>query len=270
LSESDTTNEYDLEALSALVERNPGCPEFPALAEALRRKGRANEAREVSERGLAEAPSRMAGQVSLGLSLLDLEDVDSARLALSPILDSLLEPHRREVQAKQEADPSEDAQPLPQIASPDGAETFDANVDDSEIAMAFEEAEAERDQMVSVNDMAERALLDHAPIDPTGQSTPVDEEGFEIGASRVYSTPTMANLLEQQGDPEAARTIRDTLDGAPPEIDAPLSMDAAVVPEAQPTAPDAGEDADGPGERDRWRIIDTLETWLLNIGRGGT
>jgi hypothetical protein len=265
---SDETDEYDLQALKALVERNPGCPEFPALAEALRRAGLAEEARAVAERGLLQAPIRMSGQVSLGLSLIDLDDIVAARQALAPILDSLLEPHR--LAGAVQLIPLDDESnvtltPLP--AAPDGGETFDDAVDDQEIAVAFETAEAERDQMVSVNDMAERALLDAAPIDPSGPPQVDAEVPFEIGSSTTYNTSTMADLLEQQGDRHAAQTIRENLDGNAPTAPRDSAMDAAEAPAFRPSIHDA---PDPVAEGERVRIVHTLETWFHNLRRSRT
>jgi hypothetical protein len=264
---SEKTDVYDLLALRALVERNPGCPEFPALAEALRRAGRPGEAKGVSLRGLLQAPSRMSGQVSLGLSLIDLDDIAAARKALAPILDSLLERHRL-VNAAEPwpvEDLSDDAD-TPLATVPEGGETFDAAVDDDEIAAAFETAEADRDQMVSVNDMAEQALLDTAPIDPSGPPSVDEDEPFEIGSSTTYSTTTMANLLEQQGDREGAQTIRQTLDRGASEGATDSLMDAAEVPAAANVAADEAV-PDAAAEGERVRVVHTLETWLHNIQR---
>jgi hypothetical protein len=267
---SDETEEYDLQALKALVERNPGCPEFPALAEALRRAGLAEEARAVAERGLLQAPIRMSGQVSLGLSLIDLDDIVAARQALAPILDSLLEPHR--LAGAAQLSPLDDEsydKVTPLSAAPDGAETFDGAVDDEEIAAAFETAEAERDQMVSVNDVAERVLLEATPIDPPGAPQVDEEVPFEIGSSATYNTSTMANLLEQQGDRDAAQTIRESLDGNAPAAPRGNAMDAAEAPALPPSIQDAAA-PDPAAEGERVRIVHTLETWFHNLRRTGT
>jgi hypothetical protein len=91
--------EFDLETLRSLVAQDPGCPEFPALAEAERRAGRAEVAQRISEEGLAQSPARLAGRVSLGLAMLDLGRHEEARLALAEILDPVLEPHRSDQDA---------------------------------------------------------------------------------------------------------------------------------------------------------------------------
>jgi hypothetical protein len=91
--------EFDLETLRSLVAQDPGCPEFPALAEAERRAGRAEVAQRISEEGLAQSPARLAGRVSLGLAMLDLGRLEEARLALAEILDPVLEPHRSDQDA---------------------------------------------------------------------------------------------------------------------------------------------------------------------------
>ena len=73
---NQTVTPYDMEHLRAEVAADAGAPLYPALAEALRRAGRAEDARRVSEAGLEEAPERMAGRVSLGLALLDLGELE--------------------------------------------------------------------------------------------------------------------------------------------------------------------------------------------------
>lgn len=73
--------------LRARVEQDPGCADFPALAEAERRAGRPEEAQRVAEAGLQAAPERLAGRVALGLALLDQGELGAARHELSAVLD---------------------------------------------------------------------------------------------------------------------------------------------------------------------------------------
>ena len=76
------------ERLRARVKRDPGCADFPALAEAERRAGRPEEAQRVAEAGLRAAPERLAGRVALGLALLDQGEVAAARRELAGVLDT--------------------------------------------------------------------------------------------------------------------------------------------------------------------------------------
>ncbi len=270
-----SVREYDLEALRRLVEDDPGAPEFPALAEALRRAGDAEAALAVSETGLEHAPARLAGRVSLGLALLDLGRRDEARDALSEILDAVLEPHRLQgiesaldVAAEDDRSSFEGAQTggpavaggesdsgivisdyrpaeldaprplatvdvgwIPQPAAGASADAFEEQLADDEIEEAFEAAEAQPDEMISANTMAEQALLDHAPSDEAvGEDAHPDacldeeipayerddeESGFELEEVRAFRTATMAGLLEAQGDRDRADRIRAEIEEQP-------------------------------------------------------
>jgi hypothetical protein len=76
-------------ALRKRVESDPGCADFPALAEAERRAGRPEEAQRVAERGLGATPERIAGRVALGLALLDQGKLSAAKQALARIFETL-------------------------------------------------------------------------------------------------------------------------------------------------------------------------------------
>ena len=78
--------------LRARVGGDPGCAEFPALAEAERRAGRLEEALEVAEKGLRATPDRLAGRVALGLILLDLGKPEAARGELAKIFENMPSP----------------------------------------------------------------------------------------------------------------------------------------------------------------------------------
>ena len=297
---SDPNEEFDIEAVRARVEADPGCAEFPALAELERLAGRAESAREISEVGLELAPARLAGRVSLGLALIDLGEHASAVRAMRPILDPLLEPHRLrewedassaeseaeapEALAANETEPWSPPLPLaPQPAAsfmrPYGAAaseaeaTLDVDLEQSEIDVAFEQAESRPDEMISANRMAEEALLrsdllcgeESIPeVTGPGDALELERDGsgvFEVDHAPAFRTETMAGLLERQGDSDAAQAIRDELLGgdAPP-----ATIDAAVTPEPAP-AP-ASVDTGSAGARTR--ILTTLEGWLRNIQRG--
>jgi len=205
---------FDLEALMAKVEADPGAPEFPAAAEALRRSGQAERAREIAEAGLASAPSRLAGRVALALTEMDLGSPARGRDELEKVLDEMLEPYRLEaepeaplipVRAEPEAplipvraEPeaplipvrAEPEAPLtPVRAEPEASPTpvvetsetarpagFDA-VGEQEIDAAFDEAEARAEEMHSPNRMAESILEAEAPFesDPPSQVDPADD-----------------------------------------------------------------------------------------------
>lgn len=77
----------DLARLRERVEHDPGCADFPAVAETERRAGRAEEAQRVAEAGLRAAPGRLAGRVALGLALLDQGELEAARRELAAVLD---------------------------------------------------------------------------------------------------------------------------------------------------------------------------------------
>lgn len=273
---ADSSERYDLDGLFALVSADPGSPEFPALAEALRRGGELERAREVARQGLDAAPARLAGRVALGLSLLDLDRRDEAREALAAILDAVLEPHRLSDEARGEDDV---AAPLAPVDAPRAAEqnAFDPILDitddlllsdpaaaagdlgDDEIDEAFAAAEPQVDEMISPNRMAEQVLLDHAPVD-VNEADAVDHDepdaraeheldevagesaANEIGAaSPLFRTATMAELLARQGDAAGAEAIRRELSDRQVAGDLPPAVDAAVVPEWP--APERSADA---------------------------
>ena len=79
---------FDAEALRERVEGDPGCADFPALAELERRTGRPELAQRTAERGLRVAPNRLAGRVALGLALLDQGELAAARRELAAVFES--------------------------------------------------------------------------------------------------------------------------------------------------------------------------------------
>ena len=81
--------EFPNTALRKRVEKDPGCADFPSLAEAERRAGHPEEAQRVAERGLAASPERIAGRVALGLALLDQGKLSAAQQALALIFETL-------------------------------------------------------------------------------------------------------------------------------------------------------------------------------------
>lgn len=77
----------DVARLRERVERDPGCADFPALAEVERRAGRFGEAQRIAEQGLRASPDRLAGRVALGLALLEQGDLAAARRELAAVFE---------------------------------------------------------------------------------------------------------------------------------------------------------------------------------------
>ncbi len=194
------------DSLIALLEAEVGsdASALPALAEALRRGGRATEAEQRARESLDRSPANAEGRLVLGLILLDQGRVGEARQVLErgigdaiPALESLA--------------------PAPEKEAPlDG-------LTDPELDRAFEDAETDRDQLIDADRVAEAALhrADSASLDeiaPSGKSP--------------FATQTVADLLEQQGDSEGARQLRTSLgqgDGADPAAMASASGQESIA-----------------------------------------
>lgn len=121
------------------------------------------------------------------------------------------------------------------IASPDAtdpeAPVFERGFD-SELDDAFAAASPESEVMIDADDIAFEAIL-AARLDAPEAVSPAAESPFH--------TRTMADLLERQGDAEAARAIRSAL---------------------------ARQRPDEIGGAGRAQMIETLERWLARL-RGG-
>ena len=199
---------------------------FPALAEVHRRGGRPDEAEEVALRGLEFEPERAEGRVVLALALLDQGRVDEAHGVLSPVADKLLADHGVEAPG-----PSAGARsPEPPEAAP-ATPAFEDAFTDTEIEIAFDGAETDRDQVIDADHVAQQAMRQ------------VDEgfsEDLVAGAESPFATRTMADLLERQGDVERAGQIRAVLGGV---------------------------ESQAAGRDDRQRIVGELERWLENLRR---
>ncbi len=216
---------FDLDALRTRVADDPGAPEFPALAEALRRAGDATSARDVAEAGLDSAPSRLAGRVALALARMDLGEPEQGRAQLERVLDEMLEPYRIETEPE--------APLAPVDARTDSSDTFEV-VADAEIDAAFDEAEAQPDEMHSPNRMAESILDAEAPfeVDAEIDADPLLEEGAGLDAEAVFAADA---ALEAN---------------APLEVEAPLDAEASSETRAQSAAepslfdPDVSLDGD--------------------------
>jgi len=206
----------------------PGVPgrDFPARAEALRRAGEPDAALRLARQGLAREPDRVEGFVAEALALLDLHQPEMASRALERALEA--------------------AGCAPAPAPPAFEAGFDA-VGDSELDSAFASASPDRDAMMDADDIALEAMraarLDEPEsLRPAGRrafAAAADEEA-DFAADSPFQTRTMADLLERQGDPEAARAIRAQLEYR-------------------------GEDG---SDEKRAAVIARLERWLARL-RGG-
>jgi hypothetical protein len=173
--------------LAASVEADPGASEFPALAEALRRSGRAQEAEGVARRGLERKPGCLEGGVALALALLDQGRVDEARRELAS--------RAAESFAARGA-----------AAGPATSRDFDVEVTEGELERAFAAAEPDRDQVVDADRVAQEAMREANLELP---------EALSASSDPIFATRTMAELFENQGDADAASRIRAALAADP-------------------------------------------------------
>jgi tetratricopeptide (TPR) repeat protein len=227
---SEAMAEADVARLEGLVGSDPGAPAFPALAEALRRAGRAKDAEQVARAGLARRPEAAAGRVALGLALLDLGRGDEARRELERAIEGAPgHPLAAPRLAKVAPEPGWQAPP-PVPAEPALAEA----IDEGEIDDAFELARPEADEPLSPDEAVASALHD---AELEGPEELDDEAELDEGELPIASR-TVADLLERQGHVDDARAMRASLD--------------------------AGRHAD------RERVLATLERWLDNLRRRRT
>jgi len=77
----------DIRALTAALARDPGSIAYAELAEALRRRGQADEALRVALHGLSRHPQHADGHDVLARIYSDMGDLDRARLAWSKVLE---------------------------------------------------------------------------------------------------------------------------------------------------------------------------------------
>ena len=194
---------------------------FPALAEALRREGRAAEAERVARQGLERKPGSAEGSATLALALLDQGREQEARRVLEARIGD----------AFAELDPPR----IPVPATPDPAEVFGGSLTEPEFERVFAAAETDREQLIDADRVAEEALHRVHPA-------PVDE--IAASAESPFATHTVANILESQGDPQAASLLRASL-----------------------TRGDDGGAAPAAGGGGGRRAIAKLEQWLENLRR---
>jgi predicted Zn-dependent protease len=225
---SDRTAQDRIAHLEARVVADPGAEEFPSLAEALRRAGRLVEAEAVVRRGLERKPGSLDGTLVLALALLDLGRVEAARGALAEFASERFSEHRLPQAEVLDSVPAFTADPT------DG---FDDDVTDGELESAFDAAEPVLDELVDANRVAELAMRD-AELD-----APED-----LASDPIFATRAMAELLERQGDTQAASRIRT-------KLDADASAEAVRL---------GGSSA----LDERERTIATLESWLANLRSG--
>jgi hypothetical protein len=208
--------------LERAVAAAPGGPAFAALAELHRRAGRLDEAERVALAGLAAAPDSAASRAVLALILADA----GRQAELRRCLEAWAE---RAVAA---------FAPSPVLLP--GADALEAGFVAAEIDRAFEGAAPDREAMITPDKVAEEAAL--------GVDGPYAVESpLEVGGA--FATRTMAELLERQGDHEAAARIRASLED-PPEVSASGPVRERDGADPAPSA-----------------TIAVLERWLENARR---
>jgi tetratricopeptide (TPR) repeat protein len=191
--------------LEAIVARDPGADAFPALAESHRRSGRPDEAERVAREGLRCRPDRIEARTVLCLALLDQGRNDDAHRELERAADDLL------AAGVLESD-------------------YSGEISEGELESAFDRAEADVEEVVDADRVAQEAI-----------------EEADLGLPEGFKTSTMADLLEAQGDLGGATRIRSALQLADDEE----HVGEGLFP------------LDGPV--DRQKTLKTLERWLGNV-----
>ncbi len=197
-------------------------PPFAALAETQRRTGQVQEAEHLAREGLAAQPASVAGRVALGLALLDQGRAEEARREFEGAVDRLV------------MEPAPAPGPAPAAGPPASPAWGQGAIRDDEIDLAFATAETDPDQMLDATTVAQQALR-QADLDKP--------EALAADPASPFATPTMATLLERQGDPKSAEAIR-------------AALAARGGPSFMPRA--GGRQAP---------YIATLEHWLENLRR---
>jgi tetratricopeptide (TPR) repeat protein len=229
----------EIARLEAHMGGDPSASAFPALAEANRRAGHAKEAERVAREGLRERPSLLAGRVALSLALLDLGRIDEARTELIRVLEA--NPHHA---------PAANAlrrATLPEQGAMDELEETSELLSDlaeDELENAFQDAEAESDEMLSANRVVAAAVRGVDQNEPEGV--------IPFPADSPFATETVAGLLEQQNHRGEAQAVREVLEGPPASVTFAKDPGAAL------------HDTMNRGAG----VIATLERWLENLRRG--
>jgi tetratricopeptide (TPR) repeat protein len=195
--------------LERLLSGDPGAPAFPALAEAHRRAGDPERAEAVARAGLAVRPGLAAGRVALGLALLDQGRVAQARSELERALEACGE----QVLARRALSGLGGA-PEPEL--------------EGEIERALATARPEREAMLDADEVAAEALRRLEAQDERGE--------LDTSEPSPFATRTVAEILERQGEPGRAASVRRSLE------------------RRSSRAPDA-----------RTRAIGRLERWLARL-----
>lgn len=232
--------EYDVDRLEAEVALDPGCADYPALAEVLRRRGEVQRALGVAEAGLAAAPDRLAGRVALGLALLDAGLESKAREALIRVLEPALAPHRMGMDSGGSAESGMDP--------------------------ALKEAPPRVEETASADQTARRESDDNWPLGGDGGDRPSKTTtrkprrtpAQKTPPSGLFRTATMADLLDRQGDRAGAEAIRRELASVRNVGDLADYPGADDKPKEIPALDPRGEDD---------RTIEKLERWLRNLKR---
>jgi hypothetical protein len=187
--------------------------EFAMLAEGHRRAGLLDQAEQLARSGLDEHPDCAEGALVMALVLLDQDRDEEARRVIADWTDTNLG--------------------IEVTSGSVSSETFDAEVSDGELDVAFESAETDRDEVIDADAIAQQAVSE----------TEFDHADEFASPDSSFATRTVADLLSQQGDEQRASQIRAMMDS--PAGDTVLTS------------------------RDRnARKIERLERWLVNI-RGG-
>ncbi len=222
--------------LRAEVEADPGAAGFPVLVELYRRAGRHADAEAIARAGLARSPGAREARISLALVLLDLGREIEARVELELLAFDTVERHLTAPESL--GDTGATGVPTTRERGP-----AEAGLSDTELEDAFSSAETDRDALIDPDRVAAEAVVFASP-GPEYDQVP---EAYQVGGP--FATRSMADLLEQQGDPQGAERIRVALDpGRVLDADGPGDMDPG---------------AHGMGDRRR-RVVSELERWLAN------
>ena len=147
---------------------------------------------------------------------------------------------------------------------PPAANMLASPIEIDELDRAFAEAEAQTDEMLDVNTVAARVLMEEpvglTELDDDGPSEPMPGEPIATDAAWVVPSSAIEPAADADATPSASAS-RNDFDVAPDEVatasrpDRSDEMDAARV-------------EDTPGAPSRGQVIETLERWLSNLERG--
>jgi hypothetical protein len=192
--------------LEARLREDPAAPVFAALAELQRREGRLDVAERILRDGLAHDPASAQGRAVALLVLADAGRSDELR-------------RRLEAWAGEAADTDDASAP-----AADAAAAAPMLFPEAEFEQAFASAEPELDAMITPDSVAEEAALRADGL--------YGASAFESGGA--FSTRTMADLLERQGDREGAARIRAKLTTPAPEATPAAKSRPAAEPPVSP------------------------------------